>query len=451
MSEGQLQFAPDAEARVNDFLAAVERALAAAGCSQPERQNVADDLRAQITEMVTARLAAGSQQVSRADVEAVLAELDPPEAFASAAQERVCESTADDEERRGSHAGRCGPRGRRGWWHKWRSRADIHAAVRNALSMGNPFAAPPLSAFDERSRRAVAHAKNEARKWQHNYIGTEHVLIGIAMEEGGLGAIILKSLGLDAPRLREEVGKRVKQGPEPVTADLLPITPRSQRSFRHAAEAARSLGSDLVGTEHLLLGLIAVPDGLAARVLIESGASLDRIKAELLKAAGMRRAGSAPPPRFTFWPAGTAKVVSLGGETYKLIATGEETGAASAIIELHCPAGAKGLPPRSVLRSDVAVYVLEGSLRVTAGNRTIDVASGGFVNIPRGTLHSIRNAGASQATAILVATPAGLEAMLADAGSPVSQAGAPAQSADDELQHLLSVAPKYGVEFKVPD
>lgn len=466
MSEESYPFTHDAEVRVGEFLSAVDRALSDAGLSQAERSNVADDLKAQITEMVGARLSERSQPKDRPanveDVESVLAQLDPPQAYAPAREQEPADGgeahpqPAADAAAGPSDAGACGhgrhpKHGRHGWWGKWRRHGAVAAAVRAAIAQSNPFATPPLSAFDERARRVVAHAKNEARRWKHNYIGTEHVLIGLTLEEGGLASIILKSLELDADRVRTELRKLAQEGAEPVTADLIPVTPRSQRSFRAAAGAARSLGSESIGTEHLLLGLIAVPDGLAARILIAGAGGLDKVKEEVLKTAATRRGGVRPPSAFTFWPAGTARSLALAGDVYTLLATGQETGGSRAIIELRSPVGSGGLPPRSVLRSDVTVYVLQGSLRVTAANRTVDVAVGGLVNIPRGMLHSIRNAGDSEGRAILVATPAGIEAMLAEAGAPVSDLSAVPKPEEDELQRLLTVGPKYGVEFHVAD
>ena len=468
MSDGPYKFAPEAEARVGEFLSAVDRALSEAGFSQAERQNVGDDLKAQITEMVAAQRSARSAHAEEPatvdDVAAVLAQLDPPEAFANAPQEepvavgagKESEAEAGARPSRGpSDAGSCGHawhhgHGRRGWWARWKRHGAVAAAIRSAVAQSNPFAAPPLSAFDERARRVVAHAKNEARRWKHNYIGTEHVLIGLALEEGGLAAIILKTFGLDAVGLREQVGKLAKEGAEPVTADLIPVTPRTQRSFRAAAAAARALGNDSVATEHLLLGLIEVPDGLAARVLIEAGAPLDRIKAEVLKSAGTRRGPARLPAAFSFWAAGTAKTVALGGESYTLVVTGAETGGSYAIVELHSPAGSAGLPSRTVLRSDVALYVLQGSLRVTAAERSVDVTAGGFANIPRGTSHAIRNIGSSPARAMLVVVPAGFEAMLAEIGAPISDPAAPPGAGGDQSDRLRTTGLKHGVEFHEP-
>lgn len=470
MSEDSFKFAPEAEARVGEFLSAVDRALSDAGFSQAERQNVAEDLKAQITEMVAAqrsnRSASADEPATIDDVAAVLAQLDPPEAYANAPEEEPVAVGAgvgkESEPQLGagasqgaSDAGSCGHpwrhgHGRRGWWGRWKRHGAVAAAIRSAIVQSNPFASPPLSAFDERARRVAAHAKNEARRWKHNYIGTEHVLIGLALEEGGLAAIILKSFGLDVARVREQVGRLAKEGPEPVTADLIPVTPRTQRSFHAAAGAARALGSDSVATEHLLLGLIEVPDGLAARVLIEAGAPLDKVKSEVLKSAGSRRGQARSPAAFTFWPAGTAKTVALGGESYTLVATGAETGGSYAIIELHSPAGGPGLPTHTILRSDLALYVLQGSLRVTASERSVDVMAGGFANIPRGTPHAIRNITSSPAKAVLVVTPACFEAMLAEIGAPISDPTAP-KAAGDLLERLATAAPKYGVEFERPD
>jgi quercetin dioxygenase-like cupin family protein len=468
MSDQNFTFSPDAQARVEAFLSAVDNALSEAGFSQAERQNVAEDLRAQITEMVKAQVAAQSRPATEPatidDVAAVLAQLDPPEAYAGAAEEEpvavgAATGKAPDPQadagpsQHGSHHGSCGHawhrgHGRRRWWARWKQHGAVAAAIRSALAQSNPFAGPPLSLFNDRARRVVAHAKNEARRWKHDYIGTEHVLIGLALEEGGLAAIILKSLGLDASRLRDELKRLAKEGTEPVTADLIPVTPRTQRSFREAVAAARALGSDSVATEHLLLGLIEVPDGLAARVLIEAGAPLDKIKAEVLKAAGSRGSQPRTAAAFSFWPPGTAKVIALAGESYTLVATGSETGGSYAVIELHSPAGSAGLPAHTLLRSDLALYVQQGSLRVATSDRSVDVPAGGFANIPRGMPHTVRNVTDFAAKAMLVLAPAGLEAMLADLGTPAPDAAAPPKTDAAQTERLIAAAPKYGVEFQ---
>jgi quercetin dioxygenase-like cupin family protein len=185
-------------------------------------------------------------------------------------------------------------------------------------------------------------------------------------------------------------------------------------------------------------------------VLIEAGAPLDKIKAEVLKSAGTRRGPARSPAAFSFWPAGTAKTVALAGESYTLVATGAETGGSYAIVELHSPAGSAGLPTRTLLRSDLALYVLQGALRVTAAERSVDVTAGGFANIPRGTPHAIRNITNSPAKAMLVVTPAGFEAMLAEIGSPVSDATAPPKADENQTERLFTAGPKYGVEFHPP-
>jgi len=102
-------------------------------------------------------------------------------------------------------------------------------------------------------------------------------------------------------------------------------------------------------------------------------------------------------------------------------------------------------------RADVALYVLQGEIKVSAGERSMTVGGGGFVNIPRGTPHAIRNSGDAAARAMLVTTPAGFEQLLAEVGTPISGADATAAPDPDQLQRLIATAPKYGVEFRVAD
>lgn len=134
----------------------------------------------------------------------------------------------------------------------------------------------------DRVRRMMALANEEAHRLNHDYIGTEHILLGMVCEETGLGARALRKFNVTLDKLRSELGKLVKPGSKPVTKRLLPQTPRARRSIEYAVEESRLLGHDHVGTEHVLLGLLRELDGLAPRALMNMGLSIEQIRLELL-------------------------------------------------------------------------------------------------------------------------------------------------------------------------
>ena len=139
-----------------------------------------------------------------------------------------------------------------------------------------------LERMTDRLRKVLALANQEAQRFNHEYIGTEHILLGLVKEGGGIGANALKELGIDLRRVRIEVEKLVKQGPEMVTMGKLPQTPRAKKSIEYAIEEARNLNQTYVGTEHMLMGLIREQDGVAAQVLMNLGVNLDSLREAIL-------------------------------------------------------------------------------------------------------------------------------------------------------------------------
>lgn len=125
--------------------------------------------------------------------------------------------------------------------------------------------------FTDRARKVMALANQEAQRLNHEYIGTEHILLGLVKEGSGVGANVLRNLDVDLRKVRLEVEKLVKAGPEMVTMGKLPQTPRAKKVIEYAIEEARSLNHNYVGTEHLLLGLCREKEGLAAQILEEFG------------------------------------------------------------------------------------------------------------------------------------------------------------------------------------
>jgi ATP-dependent Clp protease ATP-binding subunit ClpC len=132
----------------------------------------------------------------------------------------------------------------------------------------------------------MALANQEAQRFNHEYIGTEHILLGLVKEGSGVGANVLKNLDVDLRKVRLEVEKLVKSGPDMVTMGKLPQTPRAKKVIEYAIEEARNLNHNYVGTEHLLLGLLREHDGVAAQVLMNLSLKLDEVREEVLNLLG---------------------------------------------------------------------------------------------------------------------------------------------------------------------
>jgi len=140
--------------------------------------------------------------------------------------------------------------------------------------------------FTDRARKVMALANQEAQRFNHEYIGTEHILLGLVKEGSGVGATVLKNLDVDVRKLRLEVEKLVKSGPDMVTMGKLPQTPKAKKVIEYAIEEARSLNHNYVGTEHILLGLLRESEGIAAQVLMNLGLKLEDVRQEVLSLLG---------------------------------------------------------------------------------------------------------------------------------------------------------------------
>ncbi len=140
--------------------------------------------------------------------------------------------------------------------------------------------------FTDRARKIMALANQEAQRFNHEYIGTEHILLGLVREGSGVGANVLKNLDVDLRKVRLEIEKLVKSGPDMVTMGKLPQTPRAKKVIEYAIEEARALNHNYVGTEHLLLGLLRESEGVAAQVLMNLGLKLDKVREEVLNLLG---------------------------------------------------------------------------------------------------------------------------------------------------------------------
>jgi len=140
--------------------------------------------------------------------------------------------------------------------------------------------------FTDRARKVMGLAKAEAQRLNHEYIGTEHVLLGLVQEGSGVAANVLKNMNIDLKRIRAEIEKIVKGSPTMVTQGNLPFTPRAKKVLELAVEEASNLGHNYIGTEHLLLGLIKENEGIAARVLLNLGVKLEEVREEILEFLG---------------------------------------------------------------------------------------------------------------------------------------------------------------------
>jgi ATP-dependent Clp protease ATP-binding subunit ClpA len=135
--------------------------------------------------------------------------------------------------------------------------------------------------FTDRARRVVVLAQEEARMLNHNYVGTEHILLGLIHEGDGVAAKALESLGISLEAVRAQVEEIIGQGQQ-IPSGHIPFTPRAKKVMELSLREALQLGHDYIGTEHILLGLIREGDGVAAQVLIRLGADLNRVRQQVI-------------------------------------------------------------------------------------------------------------------------------------------------------------------------
>jgi len=150
--------------------------------------------------------------------------------------------------------------------------------------------------FTERARKVIILAKEEARRFNHDYIGTEHILLGLIREGEGVAAAVLQKMGVSLENIRLEIEKLVQPGPTTQIIGDIPFTPRAKKALELAAEEARSLGHNYIGTEHLLLGLIREGEGVASQVLLNLGLDLNSVRNEVMELLGSALPGMATQP-----------------------------------------------------------------------------------------------------------------------------------------------------------
>jgi len=139
--------------------------------------------------------------------------------------------------------------------------------------------------FTDRARKVMALANQEVQRFNHEYIGTEHILLGLIKEGSGTGAAVLKNLGVDIEKMLLEMEQllKLKGRPNTVTMDKRSPIPLAKKVIEYAIEEARSLNHDYIGTEHILLGLLRESEGIAAQVLVNLGVGIERVRMEILK------------------------------------------------------------------------------------------------------------------------------------------------------------------------
>jgi hypothetical protein len=136
--------------------------------------------------------------------------------------------------------------------------------------------------FTERARKVLSLAEDEARRFNHNYIGTEHLLLGLVREGDGVAAKVLSNLGVELIKVRTAVERIIGRGDRIVLSDI-ELTPRAKKVIELAVDEARRLNHDPIGTEHLLLGLVREGEGIAAGVLESLGVTLEKVRTETIQ------------------------------------------------------------------------------------------------------------------------------------------------------------------------
>jgi len=195
--------------------------------------------------------------------------------------------------------------------------------VHKAVVSRDRFAPGRFDKFNEQARRVLNFAHEEARRFMHNYIGTEHLLLGLLRVEEGPGAQVLRNLGIELEMIREKIVYIIGQGNQ-VVLDEIGLTPRAKKGIELAVDEARRLNQHYIGTEHFLLGLIREGEGIAAGVLEGFGVTLEQARAEVLRIDQLQESG-------------TDTVPPTPPEAAALLAEGDE-GLICTHCGAHCPA-----------------------------------------------------------------------------------------------------------------
>ena len=210
-------------------------------------------------------------------IEADAGSADPLEQLAQASQ-TIAELTETSDAALGHFVDQCRHNG-----HSWTEISGSLGVTKQAAHKRFSFWKPSLERFTERARSALSAASDEARKLGHNYVGTEHLLLGLFEPAGGLAAQVLGEAGITRAAVEEHVEAVIPRG-QVIASDVrLPFTPRAVAALDRTLTEALSLGHNYIGTEHLLLGLFGGTDSLAARVLAELGVTQDQVRAQVIE------------------------------------------------------------------------------------------------------------------------------------------------------------------------
>lgn len=217
--------------------------------------------------------------------------------------------------------------------------------------------------FTDRSRKVMGLARQEAMRFNNHYIGTEHILLGLIQEGSGVAANVLRNLKVDPEKIRVEVEKLVKDGPVMVTMGQLPFTPRAKKMLELARDAAKDLRHNYIGTEHLLLALIAEGEGAGAMALRAVGLTLEAARDEALALLGadlsmMRTSANVAPATldgYQDFARGTAIFPGVGVQSFESTAycvlglTGEAGEVAEKVKKRYRLGGSAAFKPGSVV------------------------------------------------------------------------------------------------------
>jgi len=144
--------------------------------------------------------------------------------------------------------------------------------------------------FTERAKRVLTHSQREAQRLNHNYIGTEHLLLGLLKEQDGVAAKVLEEMGVTFQDARDQVAEIIGRGDKPAIGNIS-MTPRTKKVIDLAVEESRRLKHGYIGTEHLLLGLLREGEGVAAGMLVAAGIDLERARRQVVEAVAQAPAG----------------------------------------------------------------------------------------------------------------------------------------------------------------
>jgi ATP-dependent Clp protease ATP-binding subunit ClpC len=166
-----------------------------------------------------------------------------------------------------------------GWLRRMMGEPVGERAVESSSHLPDPY-----SRFTDRALKVMQFANHEALRFNHEYVGTEHVLLGLIQVADGVAVAILRKCGVSTEAVRREVERLVQRGPGGESlVGRLPHTPRAEEALRWTSEEARFLSHDFVGTEHILMGLLHTSDGVAAVVLNSFGLTADRARDEVIR------------------------------------------------------------------------------------------------------------------------------------------------------------------------